>query len=107
MQVEDAAITEGTVYDLTSDSAADTILNLTDGTVVIRYTSSSTQKYQSLFSVSNSTTGNENRHFHIYVTPSGVLGMELRNTDSVFKYTMSASGAVTHGSENIIAFFGE
>jgi sialidase-1 len=104
LQVEDAEITEGTVYDLTSDSAADTILNLTDGTIIIRYTSSSAQKYQSLFSVSNSTTGNENRHFHIYVTPSGALGMELRNTDSVFKYTVSASGAVTHGSENIIAF---
>ncbi len=103
IDVKDIQISVGTVYSLT-DKAADSIFGLEQATIVIRYRSTSTQPYQSLFSVSNSTAGNEDRHFHIYVTPSGDLGMELRNTDSEFKYTMSATNAVVPGRENIIAF---
>lgn len=51
-------------------------------------------RYQSLFSVANSTSGNQNRHFHLYVTPGGVLGFELRNTDDVFNYSGSRASAV-------------
>lgn len=104
LQAKDVSVAEGALYDLTGDSAADSVLSLTEGTIIVRYTSSSSQKHQSLFSVSNTTTGNENRHFHLYITPSGTLGMELRNTDSVFKYTMAADSAVTAGKENIVAF---
>lgn len=102
LQAKDVSVAEGALYDLTGDSAADSVLSLTEGTIIVRYTSSSSQKHQSLFSVSNTTTGNENRHFHLYITPSGTLGMELRNTDSVFKYTMAADSAVTAGKVKLL-----
>lgn len=104
LSVEDIAITENTPHDLTSNPAASTVMGLTEGTIIIHYSSTSSQAYQSLFSVSNSTVDNPDRHFHVYITPSGTLGMELRNTDSEFKYTMSAANAVIPGEENIIAF---
>lgn len=104
IHAENVTIQQGTVYSLSNHSSAQTVLSLSEGTIVIQYTSTSSNAYQSLFSVSNSTSGNENRHFHIYITPSGTLGMELRNTDNDFKYTMAASGAVNAGEENIIAF---
>lgn len=102
-------ITKGQVYDLSTDDSANAIKALTEGTIVIQYTSTGDNQYQSLFSVSNSTAGNENRHFHIYITPSGTLGMELRNTDSVFKYTMSRAEALRvlykgSNAKNTIAF---
>lgn len=97
-------VSSGSVYDLSNEASAATIKSLTDGSVIIKYKSTSDNQYQSLFSVANATTGNQDRHFHIYVTPTGVLGMELRNTDADFKYTMSASSAVNANSINIIAF---
>lgn len=97
-------IENGTVYNLTSDTAASTIFGMTNSTIVIKYQSTGNGDYQSLFSVSNGTTGNQDRHFHLYVTPSGTLGMELRNTDADFKYTMSVAGVVNPNRENIIAF---
>ena len=54
----------------------------------------STNGIQSLFSVGNSSTGNQDRHFHIYITSSGGVGMEVRNTDGVFKYTLDRPAAV-------------
>src|SRR5699024_6860982 len=50
-----------------------------------------------------------NRHFHIYITNSGAIGMELRNTDQVFKYTMSRPACVRGSykgepAKNTIAF---
>ena len=104
LSAENISISEGMPYDLTSDASASSVMSMTDGTIIIHYSSSSSQQYQSLFSVSNSTTGNSDRHFHVYVTPTGTLGMELRNTDSEFKYTMSASNTVVANEENIIAF---
>lgn len=105
MHVSDIEIKSGEVYDLTTDQeSSNTIYGLSNSTIIIRYKSTSSAIYQSLFSVSNSTLGNENRHFHIYVTPSGTLGMELRNTDSDFKYTMAAPSALNSADENIIAF---
>lgn len=77
---------------------------MTNSTIVIKYQSTGNEDYQSLFSVSNGTTGNQDRHFHLYVTPPGTLGMELRNTDADFKYTMSVAGVVNPNRENIIAF---
>ena len=99
-------ITSGNVYDLSSETAAQDVYALDDATIYIEYTSTSSAEYQSLFSVSNpgTNTGDMYRHFHVYVTPSGSLGMELRNTDSEFKYTMSAANAVVHGGMNRIAF---
>ena len=103
LQVQNVEIAEGQAYDLTTPSAAETVRTLTQGTIVVRYQSTSEQPYQSLFSVSNGSSGNSDRHFHLYITPDGTLGMELRNTDSVFKYTMAAEGAVTPGI-NTVAF---
>lgn len=105
MHVSDIEINSGEVYDLTTDQeSSNTIYGLSNSTIIIKYKSTSSAIYQSLFSVSNSTLGNENRHFHIYVTPSGTLGMELRNTDSDFKYTMAAPSALNSADENTIAF---
>lgn len=100
------AIASGTVYDLSAEPGAGELYSLRDATIYIEYQSTSSEQYQSLFSVSNPGTANDDmyRHFHLYVTPTGTLGMELRNTDSDFKYTMSAAGAVTHGAQNRIAF---
>lgn len=103
LQTENITVQEGQIYDLTGTPNADAILALEEGTIVIRYQSSSNQSYQSLFSVSNGTQGNQDRHFHLYVTPDGTLGMELRNTDSSFKYTMASGGALTTGV-NTVAF---
>ena len=104
LTAENKVIAEGSGFDLSNDPAAAAVRALTEGTLIIRYQSTSSQPYQSLFSVSNATAGNVDRHFHLYVTPSGTLGMELRNTDGEFKYTMAAAGAVTAGQENIVAF---
>lgn len=104
LERENINITSGNFYNLSGDIAAGTIYDLTEGSIFIEYNSTSTGQYQSLFSVSNSTTGNANRYFHIYVTPSGGLGMELRNTDGIFKYTTVAPNTVVHGQTNMIAF---
>lgn len=101
---ENIEISPGSVYDLTENSAASDVMNMKEGTIIIRFTRSGSNQYQSLFSVSNSTKGNENRHFHIYITPTGSLGMELRNTDSDFKYTQLATGVLNSDGENTIAF---
>lgn len=105
INVQDIEITSGTVYDLSSNSSAQSVLTLTEGTIYVEFQTTSTQQHQSLFSVSNPTTdeGNMYRHFHIYITPSGTLGMELRNTDDEFKYTLSADNVLTSGV-NKIAF---
>lgn len=105
IDVQDIEITSGTVYDLSSNENASAVYALTAGTIFVEFESSSTQQYQSLFSVSNPTTDEDNmyRHFHVYITPAGTLGMELRNTDSEFKYTMSAANVISSGT-NRIAF---
>lgn len=107
IDVENVAITSGQVYDLSAQAAASTVYGLTEGTVVVEFQSTSSEQYQSLFSVSNPTVGNLYRHFHIYITPSGVLGMELRNNDENFKYTMATASVLTHGATNKIAFKGD
>ena len=106
IDVRDVSITSGQVYDLSESSAAQTIYGLTEGTIFVEFQSTSSAAYQSLFSVSNPSTNTDDmyRHFHLYVTPTGTLGMELRNTDSEFKYTLSAANAVTAGAMNRIAF---
>ena len=106
IEKSDLAIASGTVYDLSAEPGAGDLYSLRDATIYVEYQSTSSEQYQSLFSVSNPGTAKDDmyRHFHLYVTPTGTLGMELRNTDSDFKYTMSAAGAVTHGAQNRIAF---
>lgn len=94
LQKNEISISEGSTFDLSQEENADLVKELRKGTIVISYTSTSAQQYQSLFSVSNRAVGNENRHFHLYVTNSGALGMELRNTDQVFKYTMNRPACV-------------
>lgn len=106
---EDVKVTFGNVADLTNDSDASGIFDMTEGTILIKYVSNSANNVQSLFSVSNSTQGNANRHFHVYITPQGVLGYELRNTDEVFKYTGSRASSVrtsylNQNAANTIAF---
>ena len=41
MEAEDVSITSGSVYDMTSDPAADTVLGLDQATIVITYKSMS------------------------------------------------------------------
>ena len=105
IDVENVEITSGAVYDLSANASAAEVLSLTEGTVYVEFESTSTQQHQSLFSVSNPTTdeGSMYRHLHIYITPSGTLGMELRNTDEEFKYTLSSDNVLTSGV-NRIAF---
>lgn len=94
---------------MTEDADAAGVFNMQEGTILIKYTSTSANSIQSLFSVANSTSGNQNRHFHVYVTPDGVLGYELRNTDDEFKYTGSRASSVRNSylgeaATNTIAF---
>ena len=74
LQKNEISISEGSTFDLSQEENADLVKELRKGTIVISYTSTSAQQYQSLFSVSNRAVGNENRHFHLYVTNSGALG---------------------------------
>ena len=106
IDVQNIEIASGSVYDLSASTSAANVLSLTEGTIFVEFESSSTQTYQSLFSVSNplSDEGCMYRHFHLYVTPSGTLGMELRNTDSEFKYTMAQSGVLNTSGTNKVAF---
>lgn len=105
IDVQNVEISSGSVFDLSSNTAAETVLSLTEGTIYVEFQTTSTQQHQSLFSVSNPTTdeGNMYRHFHIYITPNGTLGMELRNTDTEFKYTIAADNVLTT-EVNKIAF---
>lgn len=94
LEADNIEIREGQGYRLDEEQGAESVKALTQGTIVISYQSTSQNAIQSLFSVGNSTAGNQNRHFHIYVTSSGGVGMELRNTDGVFKYTLDRPAAV-------------
>lgn len=63
-----------------------------------------------MFSVSNAKAGHENRHFHVYIRPEGVLGCEIRN-ESAMNYGFKAANAVKADykgkpAENIIAASG-
>lgn len=86
-------ITEGQGYGINGEDM-EAVKALEQGTIVVSYKSTSDQAIQSLISVGNSTEGNQNRHFHLYITNTGKVGMELRNTDSVLKYTLDRPAAV-------------
>lgn len=104
LEKQNVDITSGNFIDLSNETSASDVYQLTQGTIFIKFKLTGTGKYESLFSVSNSTEDGVNRHFHIYATPSGNVGMELRNTDSIFKYTMSDSGIVNSDGYTAIAF---
>lgn len=104
IDVQNVDITSGSVYDLSDEATASTVYALTEGTIYVEFTCTSNTQYQSLFSVSNPEVGNMYRHFHLYVTPTGVLGMELRNNDEIFKYTMASAPVLTQGQVNRVAF---
>lgn len=94
LEKSDIDIPAGQGYSLTGEPGAEYVKALTQGTIVISYKSDSDTAIQSLFSIGNSKAGNQDRHFHIYITTSGAVGMELRNTDGIFKYTLSRPAAV-------------
>lgn len=104
LERNDIEILPGQAEDLSQDECAPLIMGMEEGVMIIKFQSNSSNQYQSLFSVSNATEGNQDRHFHLYISPDGTLGMELRNTDDEFKYTMSASGAIDISKNNIVAF---
>ena len=81
LEKENIDIEEGNTYDLTNETGGDMVQALEEGTIIVSFTSTGTQAYQSLISAGNSTNGNRNRYFHLYITDTGALGMELRNTD--------------------------
>lgn len=87
-------ISEGLGYSLDGEPGAESVKSLTQGTIIVSYKSDSEAGIQSLFSIGNGTAGNQDRHFHIYITTSGGVGMELRNTDADFKYTLFRPAAV-------------
>ena len=94
LQKEGIEISEGTGYDLSKEPGAATVKALEQGTIVISYKTTSENAIQSLLSVGNGTKGNQDRHFHLYITNAGGVGMELRNTDGEFKYTLDCPAAV-------------
>ena len=109
LEKSNITIADGEYKDLTNEANAAQIMNLTEGTVIVSFTDTSINGVQSLVSIGNGTNGNSNRHFHIYITSNGELGMELRNTDGEFKYSLSRPAALTGKSHakyaiNTIAF---
>lgn len=105
-------IREGQGYSLNNEPGAEAVKALTQGTIVISYKSVTQTEIQSLFSVGNGTKENQQRYFDIYITNSGGVGMELRNTDFVFKYTLDRPSSVRFlykGEEvfNTVAFKGD
>ena len=93
-------IVQGQGYDVSSEEGAEYVEALSEGTIIISFKSTSQNQYQSLISIGNNRTGNQNRHFHLYITNTGAVGMELRNTDSVFKYTLSRPAALRSKYKN-------
>ncbi len=89
----DMEITSGQPVDLTNEDYAEKLLGLAEGTIIVQYTSESDFIVQTLFSIANGTTGNNNRHAHVYIKPDGTLGCEIRN-DSSLNYGFSAANAV-------------
>lgn len=104
---EDQKIAVGSPVELSTKDYAEKLMKLEEGTILVYYTSTSDQAIQSLFSVSNAKAGHENRHFHVYIRPEGVLGCEIRN-ESAMNYGFKAANAVKADykgkpAENIIA----
>lgn len=104
---EDQKIAVGSPVELSTKDYAEKLMKLEEGTILVHYTSTSDQAIQSLFSVSNAKAGHENRHFHVYIRPEGVLGCEIRN-ESAMNYGFKAANAVKTDykgkpAENIIA----
>ena len=104
---EDQKIAVGSPVELSTKDYAEKLMKLEEGTILVHYTSTSDQAIQSLFSVSNAKAGHENRHFHVYIRPEGVLGCEIRN-ESAMNYGFKAANAVKADykgkpAENIIA----
>lgn len=97
-------ITAGKGYDLSSEMGSEYVKALEKGTIIVSYKSTSNNSIQSLVSIGNNTSGNRDRHFHIYITNTGEVGMELRNTDSVLKYTLSRPAAVRSIYKNNLVF---
>lgn len=104
---EDQKIAVGSPVELSTKDYGEKLMKLEEGTILVHYTSTSDQAIQSLFSVSNAKAGHENRHFHVYIRPEGVLGCEIRN-ESAMNYGFKAANAVKADykgkpAENIIA----
>lgn len=104
---EDQKIAVGSPVELSTKDYAEKLMKLEEGTILVHYTSTSDQAIQSLFSLSNAKAGHENRHFHVYIRPEGVLGCEIRN-ESAMNYGFKAANAVKADykgkpAENIIA----
>lgn len=104
---EDQKIAVGSPVELSTKDYAEKLMKLEEGSILVHYTSTSDQAIQSLFSVSNAKAGHENRHFHVYIRPEGVLGCEIRN-ESAMNYGFKAANAVKADykgkpAENIIA----
>ncbi len=105
----DMQIAVGSVFDVSNEPGASVVETLHECTIMVTYESTSNNSIQSLISVGNSTIGNGDRHFHLYITPEGKLGFELRNTDTEFKYTLDRPASVRmqykcQPAENSVAF---
>lgn len=96
---EEREITAGNPVEMYDEELADAIKAMDEGTIVVQYTSTGDGGVQSLLGIGNSTTGNNNRHFHIYVQPNETLGVEIRN-DSGFNYNRFAIPNIVRRSFN-------
>lgn len=109
LEQKNITILAGDSYDLNGIAETKKIKQLKSATIIISFTAESDNPIQTLFSVANSTAGNRDRHFHIYITNTGLLGIELRNTDAEFKYALNRPASLQgyyHGqrAQNTIAF---
>lgn len=96
---EEREITAGNPVEMYDEELTDAIKAMDEGTIVVQYTSTGDGGVQSLLGIGNSTTGNNNRHFHIYVQPNETLGVEIRN-DSGFNYNRFAIPNIVRRSFN-------
>lgn len=103
------SIQDGKGRDVSRNANSSVLMKLTRGTFIISFSVTGQEKYQTLFSIGNGKKGQQDRHFHLYVTSDGGVGMELRNTDGSFKYTLYRPAALQgnykgQAAENTIAF---
>lgn len=71
---------------------------LHEGTILVRFTPTSTNSVHSLIGISNSQAGNQNSHFHLYYT-NNKLGFEIRRQEGGDFEKNSATVTIESGKE--------
>lgn len=79
------------------------IAGLHEGTILVRFTPTSTDSIHSLIGVSNGQTGNQNSYFHLYYS-NARLGFEIRRQEGGDFEKNSAPVTIEAGKEYCAAF---